>query len=449
MTIQAPLPRGIKGSKVFPKQTEYLVNLIPAEWGLMSRPALTLVAEIIGQPRGLFVYSNTLYSVFGSSLYSGTTGPIAIGSIAGSADIRVARGATQAAIATGSTAYTLTTDGALAAITDPDLPACKDVTRIRGRFVWVPTDGESLIFSEVDQAGVLGPASRFDAESYPDLNVAVENVKNDLLALNEESVEPFRDVGPEDFPFVPVSNAVLSVGYVGGKILTKDSIIFLGKDKDNGYAFYLIADGLPQIISNATINESLNQDYSRDELASVRAQRFNWRGVDCYVFSFYDKTLIYANGNWNYLDQGIIAPTRFGTFDYYHAVLLGSTWYLQAADGIYKLTDAHADTKGDFARQFTTFARSKLKGRMTVSYVELENLQGTTSTPGSIGLSLSPDNRKWSSPLYRNLSEIGRYTDRLRWYSAGGLGMYEGMIALNVYTTDPIEFSAENMMIEI
>ena len=364
-------------------------------------------------------------------------------------DVRVARGFTQVAIATGTTAYTLSTADALAPVTDTDLPACKDVTRIRGRFVWVPSDGSSLIFSEVNDAGNLGPASRFDAESYPDLNVAIENIKNDLYALNQESIEPFRDVGPEDFPFVPVSNAVMSVGYVAGKILTKDSLIFLGKDKDNGYAFFIISDGLPQIISSAPINEMLNQDYNREELEGVRAQRFNWRGVDCYVFSFYDRTLIYAGGNWNYLDQGINSAAVRSTFDYYHAVLLGSTWYLQAADGIYKLTTEKSDTKGDFARQFVTYARSPQKARFQSNYVELENLQGTTNLKGSIGLAVSRTPGVWSPQLYVDLAEIGRSNDTLRWSSMGGLGQYDGWMGLNVYTTDPIEFAAENLLVDI
>lgn len=447
--IQVPLPKTIKGSKVFPKQTEYLVNLIATDGGLISRPALTRVASLTGQPRGMFVYNNKLYSVFGGSLYSGTESPVLVGAISGAEDVSVARGFTQAAIATGGTAYTLSLAGALASITDPDLPACKSVTRIRGRFVWVPTDGESLIFSEVDQAGNIGPSSRFDAESYPDRNVAVENIRDDLYALNEESIEPFRDVGTEDFPFVPVTNSVISVGYVGGKILTKDSILFLGKDKDSGYAFYVLGSGVAEAISPPTINEMLNRDYTRDQLAGVRAQRFNWRGIDCYVFSLSDRTFLFQNGYWSYLDEGVISPTRFSSLPYFHAVLLGATWYLQSSDGIYKLTDAKEDTRGPFARQFTTYARSTLRQRMSLKWVELENMQGTSLAAGSVGLSLSKNNQIWSNPLYANLAPIGRYNDKLRWSALGGLGMYDGLIAMNVYTTDPIEFSADNMLMEI
>src|SRR5690349_16038051 len=238
--MMIPLPKTIRGCKVLPKQQEYLLNLINIGDKLVSRPAITQVTEKAGEPRGLFVFKGILYGIWGDKLYRDVA-LNEVGAVGGAGLARQAGGFNHAVIVTGTAGanYTLL-DSALTPIADPDLPACVDVTAIDGRFLFTPENGDPIIYSDVGDGGVIGPLSFFDAESLTDGNKLVENIKNDIFVGGEAPFERFRNNGPTTNPFLRVPNAMVSVGYVGGKVATKDSMIFLGKDKDAGYAFYLL-----------------------------------------------------------------------------------------------------------------------------------------------------------------------------------------------------------------
>jgi len=444
--MQIPLPKGIRGSKVVPKQTEYLHNLMNVGGRIISRPAVTQLVSTLGAPRGQFEFNGTHYAIWGTKLYSRAGAVLTeVGTILGADLVRFAAGFTQMAIVTGVAGgnYTLTTAGVLTAIADPDLPACIDVTEIDGRFVFVPADGGPLIYSDVGDAGAIGSLSFFDAESLPDLNKAIENIRNDIFALGADSIERFRDVGPDTAPFQRVNNAQIEVGYVGAKIKTKDSLLFVGKDKGNGYGIFLFSEGTAQLVSPDVINELLNRDYTPAELAAITAQRFNWRGADCYVFGLPNLTLLLQGGEWSFVDNGLRTLLERGTWDFFNALLFDGTWYVQGTDSLNTLDDASADTAGKFARKILTYARSGEEAVFTLAYVELGVAQGVGA--GTVGLSLSRNGKLWSNPSYRSMSVVGNYDQRLRWQPIGGLGRFDGYAGLLWYTTTDVEIAADSI----
>jgi hypothetical protein len=445
--MMIPLPKTLRGSKVLPKQSEYLHNLLNTGDRIVSRPAVqnVLAAPNGGEPRGAFEYFGVYYAVFGDKLYR-TTALVEVGTIGGAGQIRFAGGFNHLVIVTGTAGanYTVTPAGALAAIGDPDLPACIDVTFIDGRFVFIPADGGPAIWSEVGDGGNIGALSFFDAESQPDENRVIENIRNDIFIGGTESFERFRNTGPVASPFVRVQNAVVSVGYVGGKIKTKDSMIFVGKDKDAGYAFFLFSEGTAQPISTDVINELLNLQYTPAELAAVRAQRFNWRGTDCYAFEMPDRTLLFHDGKWDYVSRGVLGPRQLGTWAFFNATLHDGIWYVQGVDGLSKLAVAAEDTVGKFQREILTFVRSADDGVLAPGYLELGVANGLGAA--TVGLSLSRNGKLWSDPYYRSMSAIGEYDKKLCWQPLGGLGRFDGFMGVNLYTTAAVDLAADSMV---
>lgn len=440
--IQIPLPRTITGSSKTPKLQQHLINLIYAQGALLSRPACIRVKGVNGTPRGQFKWDGVQYSVFGNKLYSGTD-LTEVGEINGTGKISFAVGYNAVAIATGNSNYTF--NGTLTAISDPDLPACRDVTRVDGQFIWTPLDGDALLFSEVDDAGNIDSLSFFDAETLPDKNRITVNIRNTLVVCGEDSIEPFRNVGTVSNPFVRVGNAIISVGYVGGVIETRDSFLFLGKDKDGGYAIYAYSAGSAAPISTDPINEMLNNDYTLEQLQTVEGQRFNWGGVDCYVFSLPDKDLIFSGGetaNWNYLVSGTEDPHVIEPWGYRNAFHFNDTWYVQRSDGLYKLTDDDADTFGNFGRGIQTYIRAGDDRPLLLAYLEMSIYHPITT--GSVGVSVSKDGVLWSDIYYRNTGV--NFDNRLRWQPSGGFGLYEGYVGLFFYTTDNVRFSVDNIV---
>lgn len=446
MTTPVPLPKTIKASKVLPKQSEYLANLINIGGVIVSRPSLTMVTAKSAAPRGMWVFNSELYSVFGDKLYRGTA-LTEVGTIAGTAPVNHDIGFTECAIAATSANYTLSTANVLTTITDPDLPLSRDVTRVDGRFVWTPADGSPLAFSDVNYAAEVRSLSFFDAEVLPDPNLGTENIRNDLFVFGAQTIERFRNIGPQDSPFVRVPNSVVEVGYVGGKIKTKDSVIFLGQDRDNGYAFFIFAEGTAAAISGPAINERLNSEYTVAQLEAVTGQRFHWRGADCFAFSLPDRTYLFQSGQWSYIDSGITGLEGFAAFEGKYSTLFNGTWYMQTDEGLVKFDETtHEDWSGPFSRRLRTFARSSDESVFSVSHLELGISQGISSNAGTVGLSLSKNGKLWSPVFYRDIAALGNYDERLRFQRAGGLGRYDGYMGLTLYSTDDIEIAADSMV---
>ena len=444
MTMQVPLPRGISGSLATPKLEEYTLNQIFSQGALVSRPACELVTSVTGSPRGLFERGGKLCSVFGQTMYTGTTSLTSVGTVKGTGKIGTAKGFNHTAIATGNTNYIF--DGTtLSATTDVHLPVARSVAYVDRRFVWVNADGEAIFYSEVGNADNVLATSFFDAETLPDENRLALNIRNDVFIFGVNSIERFRNVGTSSAPFVRVNNSIVSVGYVGGIVQTRDSFIFLGWDKEGGYQFYIHADGGAVPVSTDAINEILNTQYTKEQLETVSGQRFNWRGVDCYAFEMPDRTFIFSGGspsNWGYLSSGTPIDLNYDRWGYQNAKLFNDTWFVQKSDGLYKLTTADSDTSGDFSRGFKTFMRVGDESVFTLSTLELSLAQNIETS--TVGLSLSKDGHLWSDVMYQDTG--GEYVNRLRFMAPGGLGRYEGYAGIIIRTTSNVPFSLTNMV---
>jgi len=440
-----PLPETIRWSQLVPKQTEYLLNLLKIGAVVVSRPATELVTAKLDEPRGLFEFGGVLYGIWGDKLYRDTALNL-VGDIGGIGQTAYAGGFNHAAIVTGTAGANYTVAGSvLTPIADPDVPACRDVEHIDGRFVYVPTDGSPALWSEVGDAANVDPLSFFDEETQPDGNTAVIAIGGDLRLMGAETIGRFRNVGPAENPFQWVRGGTIDVGFVGGKVRARESCLFVGKEKQAGYDIYAFADGKTQPITTPAIKEMLNRLYTPAQLAAVRAQRFNWRGADCYVFEFPDRTLLFQGGLWHYIDSGLTGVAKLGTFRYYNATLFNGTWYVQGTGGLYRLTDAHQDSAGKFSRQIVTFARSGEEAPFDLGELELALANGVGE--GTVGLAISRDGAQWGDPWYRDTGAVGARTQRLVWNPPGGLGSFDGYAGLALYATADVEFAADGLVV--
>lgn len=441
--ISVPIPAGISGSIQTPKLQEALYNVIRSQGVLISRPACELVTAISGEPRGFFVWKDELYSVFGKSLYKG----IALAKesdIKGSGPISKAVGHNEIAIATGNTNYRF--DGSLKTVDSSALPVSVSVAMVNNRFAWVPKDGRFVYYSGVLDASDVSTTSFFDAETLPDSNKFALTVGNDLYIFGDDSIERFRNVGTNDQPFVRADGSVIPIGYVGGLVESRNGFIFLGKEKEGGYQFYLFSQGSVSPVSTDAINEILNSDYARSQLEACQAQRLNWKGVDCYVFSLPDRDFVFSGGNppsWGYFMSGTPGVDNLASWGYKNAILFKDEIYVQKLDGLYKLTSSSEDSTGDFSRGFKTFARIDNESQFVINYLDLKVSQQIKT--GSVGISMSRDGVDWSPVMYRSTG--GRRDAILRFRPSGGLGRYDGYAGISVYTTQDATFTLENMVL--
>ena len=494
--MQVSPPTTIMGSEFTPKLQSYNINQISTQGALLQRPAcevlfrslseganttVTTVIDYSGvTARGLIHFQNPinpnatnewLFAVWGTTIYklgldgNGNPEYINLGTIDGTERISYAVGYNGIALCGGESCYfiskdTLTLTDLSAA--DADLPDSIDVSRVDGRFVWTPTTGGVLVYSEVNDAGNIDALSFFDAETLPDGNKATVNINNDLFVLGSESIERFRNVGTSAAPFLRVNNSIISVGYVGGLIETKDSFGFLGKDKDGGFAFFVYSSGGVQKISSDKVTEDLNLNYSLTDLETCHGQRFNWGGVDCYVFTLSDKDYLFnVETGWSYISSG--TDFSSGLWGYSSAkkinysFAISDGWYLQGEDGIYALTTGNNDiTRGgdtntdannfsddSFIRGFQLSIREPSETVFTPSKVDV-GIEHTT-TDSTVNLSVSHDGSTWSTNFPQT---TGTSTEnKLVFAPMGGLGLYDGYVGIRVSSISNIAFSVENMNI--
>ena len=489
--MQVSPPRTIMGSQFTPKLQSYNINQISTQGALLQRPAAEFLLTssrnhvlgvptgsaydyvVSGDPRGTFeilpnstASEQTIYGVWGDDVYRHTyvltsivyeklTMPAVLG---GTGRISSANGNGVVAFCGGGKCFYIT-DADIdtpVEITDVDLPDCVSVSWVDGRFVWTPTDGSPLIYSDVNDVTSYDALSFFDAETLTDLNAWTVNLNNDLFVLGTDSIERFRNIGSAEAPFLRVNNSIISVGYVAGAVESKDSFLFLGKDKGGGYAFFMYSSGRADKISSSKVTEDLNLNYTIEELLAVHGQRFNWGGVDCYVWTMSDKDYLFnVETGWSYVAAG----TTFGSglWGYGGAIKWRDVWYAQGARGFYELTIGDQDTvrfaddslesvdptATPFIRGFQLSVREPTESVFTPSKVDV-GIEHTT-TDSTLNLSVSHDGSTWSTNFPQT---TGTSTEnKLVFNPMGGLGLYDGYLGVRVSSTDNVALSIENLNI--
>lgn len=470
-----PLPKGIVGIDATPKAKESLTNLFLHENHLIQVPGvefkqpLTIISDASRgavnwtTPVALEV-SERIFYVSGDSLFSivsPTSSPGIKGTVEGTADCVFAVGFNfLVVIVKGGKGYSLSAGGSqLEEITTNYLPS-DSVDYIDGRFVFVPTDGSPVFYSEIDDPQTILALNFFDAEELPDSNRFVINVSNQLYIAGTESTEIFRTTADANNPFIRRSGGRVDVGYTGGGLRFLGSYAFIGRRRGEAFQIYFMQSGNVATLSNSAINEILNRDYTETELRNVNAFTFEWMGQPVIGWNLPDRTICYSAGNWFYMDSGVdsvVSQWRgrdvvFG-FDRY---FVGDNTGNELGQYFMGFLDDIPTFWGDrFEYEMQTFIRSVEK---TPSYslksLELDCLTGQKYKDNdgdfvsyTIGLSLSRDGRGYSDYSYRDLGVTGEYNIRIRW--AGGLGRYDSLTGIKIRGTGDVKFSTEGLEAEI
>ena len=448
-----PFPNGFEGSENLPKTNQVLQNCFNnGKDRILSRPGIFLLNTTNKVARGQFEWNESLYQVVSEDLIkitNTTTGAFSVvGTIVGPDPIETAVGFNHIVIVVrGGKSYTL---DKLDVLTDTSVnanfEAFVDVAHINGRFVYIPSNGDPAKFSDIGAGGTIGVTSFFDAEELPDKNNACFNLNNTLYIMGEDSIELFRDTGASPNPFTRVPGALIKNGYIGGLLEYDDTFVFIGKKKGQNAGIFAVGSGEAPKISNERIDLIL-AGYTNTELSEAIPGRIIWRGYDISTFALRRDSFGFFNGNWFLLDtvfNGISKPWGAG--------------YIQAFDREY--FTAFSDKIGKFSKINTDYGEpiTKILGlgaqqgdgdRVKAQSLELGLSQGFNSAVGSVSLRMSRDNVLFGPEIFINLGAIGEYSEKLKWAPPGGLGSYEGFFGFEIYTAEDIDFSLDQIVMDI
>ena len=447
-------PAGFEGSENLPRTKRTVQNMWNnLEGRMIARPGIQLISTTAGGvARGSFEWNGSLYVVVSQELRKITnleTGASSlIGTIAGPEPIESAVGFNDAVIIVkGGASYTLSKTDTLTDTSGEDnFEPFIDVAHLNDRFIYVPSSGLTVKFSDVGAAGTIGGLSFFNPQVLPDISNGVFTFRNDLYICGTDSIEIFRDTGASPNPFVRLEGGGIQNGLIGGILEYNNTFLFLGREKGQDFGIYGLNGGEAPKVSNERIDLILST-YTLLELSEVIPGRFKWRGYDIATFTLRRDSFGFFRGNWFLLDtviEGISRPWSAGFITQFQG-----EYFTAFSDRFGKFANINTDYGEPITRRLGTAIEQPDTDYFRLQSIELGISQGFDVDQGTLALFLSEDNVIFSEPIYQVLGEIGEYDKKLIWNYAGGLGNYRGFLAFEFYTREDIVASDDYIVLEI
>jgi hypothetical protein len=332
------------------------------------------------------------------------------------------------AIASGGRLYYW--NGTLTQVTDPDLGIVLDVVWVDGYFM--TTDGEYLIVTELSDPTQVNPLKYGAAEADPDPIVALLKLRNEVYALNRNTIEVFDNVGGDLFPFARIDGAQIQKGVIGtfGCCVFMEQVAFLGSGRNEQPGIYLGANATATKVSTQEIDDLL-MGYTEAQLATVKLEARNDKNHQHLYVHLPDRTIVFDASASRALSNPVwfTLTTTAGGFAQYRArnlVWVYDKWIVgdPQSGNLGYLTDTTGEHWGQVVRwEFgTLIVYNEGKGAL-FHELELVSLTGRVAVGKNpyISTSYSVDGLSWSQDRSISVGTTGNTKKRLTWFQQGNM----------------------------
>lgn len=418
-------------------RTSYPVNLVPVpkKSGISAgflRPGDGIVGNGTGPgvDRGGINWNGVCYRVMGTKLVTvASNGAVTVlGDVGGPVNTLVTMDYSfdRLAIASGGRLYYW--NGALTQVTDPDLGVVLDVVWVDGYFM--TTDGTSLIVTDLTDPTQVNPLKYGSSEVDPDPVVALLKLRNEVYALNRNTIEVFDNVGGDFFPFQRIDGAQVQKGVIGtfGCCVFVETVAFLGSGRNEEPGIYLGANATAQKISTQEIDQLL-LNYTEVQLATVKFEARNDRAHQHLYVHLPDRTIVYDAAASAELGEQVWFTLTTSTvgFSQYRArnlVWAYDKWLVgdPQSSAIGYLVDTTGEHWGQIVRwEFGTLIVYNESNGAIFNELELVSLTGRVAfgVDPIISTSYSVDGVAWSQDRPLRVGTTGNTTKRLAWFQQG------------------------------
>ena len=434
--MQIAILNGIYSDGVADFRTAYPVNMVPVpkEQGISKgylRPADGLISNGVGPgvSRGGINWSGVCYRVMGTKLVSvSAAGTVTtLGDVGGSGQVVFDYSFDRLGVASDGKLFYW--DGAtLTQVTDPDIGTVTTFCWVDGYFM--TTDGSSLVVTELNNPLAVNPLKYGSSEADPDPIKAILKLRNEVYALNRNTIEVFDNVGGDFFPFKRIEGAQIQKGVIGkhAACVFANAIAFLGSGRNESPAVYVGANASTIKISTREIDQVLT-GYSESELAYVILEARNDKAHNHLWVRLPDRTLVYDATASQVLDEPVwfqltSALHGYSAFRAKDLVWCYDKWLIGDATSNYVgyLSDAVSSHFGDIVRwEFGTMIVYN-EGRGAIFHeLELVCLTGRVAfgLDPQISTSYSVDGETWSQDKYVKVGKQGDRSKRILWLQQG------------------------------
>jgi len=438
--MQIPIVSGIYTDQGPDLRSSYPVNMVPVPkvQGISSgylRPGDGLVEQATGPgvDRGGILWNGVLYRVMGSKLVSiSDAGVITIlGDVGGTTELVVFDYSFDrlAVCSVGNFFYWSPTLG-LVQVTDPDLGTVLDFAWVDGYFM--TTDGTYLVVTELSDPLQVNPIKYGSSDADPDPIVAILKLRNEIYAINRNTIEVFDNAGGSLFPFERIEGAQIQKGAVGTQAccVYQETIAFLGSGRNAAPAIYIGANAMATKLSTQEVDEILST-YTDAQLAQVKLEARNLKAQQLLYVHLPDRTLVYDAASSQALQQQVwfVMTSSIVDFAQYRArnfVWAYDKWMVgdPTSTKIGYCVDTIATHWGETVRwEFgTTIVYNEGKGAL-FHQLELVALTGRVAlgTNPWISTSYSYDGQAWSQDRAIQIGSTGQTQKRLVWFQQGNM----------------------------
>jgi len=436
--MQIPILNGIYTDNTPELRTAYPVNLVPVpkQSGISNgflRPGDGIVSNGTGTgiDRGGVNWQGELYRVMGTKLVeiSSAGAVTTLGDVGGPTSELVTFDYSfdQLAIASGGRLY-YWNGSTLTQVTDPDLGVVLDVVWVDGYFM--TTDGEFLIVTELSDPTQVNPLKYGSSEVDPDPVVALLKLRNEIYALNRNTIEVFDNVGGELFPFARIDGAQIQKGVVGtfACCVFIERIAFLGSGRNEAPSIYVGAAAVAQKISTQEI-DNLLLEYTEAQLALVKLEARNDKNHEHLYVHLPDRTVVYDSSASEALQTPVwftltTALVGFAQYRARNLVWVYDKWMVgdpQSSNIGYLVQDTGHHWGERVRWEFGTLIVYNEGNGAIFNELELVSLTGSVAlgTNPFISTSYSLDGRSYSQDKFIAVGLIGNTRKRLAWFQQG------------------------------
>ena len=435
--MQIPILNGIYTDNGPDIRTSYPVNLVPVpkKSGISNgflRPGDGLVANGTGPgiDRGGINWNGVCYRVMGTKLVTvASNGAVTVlGDVGGPVNTLVTMDYSfdRLAIASGGRLYYW--NGALTQVTDPDLGVVLDVVWVDGYFM--TTDGTSLVVTELTDPTQVNPLKYGSSEVAPDPVVALLKLRNEVYALNRNTIEVFDNVGGDFFPFQRIDGAQIQKGVIGtfSCCVYLETVAFLGSGRNEQPGIYIGANAQAQKISTQEI-DMLLLNYTEAQLATVKLEARNDKNHQHLYVHLPDRTIVYDAAASEALGEQVWFTLTTSTigFSQYRArnlVWAYDKWLVgdpQSSTIGYLVQDVGSHWGQIVRWEFGTLIAYNEGNGAIFNELELVALTGRVElgVDPIISTSYSVDGLAWSQDRPIRVGTTGSTKKRLAWFQQG------------------------------
>ena len=433
--MQIPILNGIFTDSGPDFRTSYPVNMIPVPKsnGISEgflRPADGLVANGTGPgvDRGGINWNGICYRVMGSKLVTvSSTGAVAIIGDVGNNNKLVTMDYSfdLLAIASNDRLYYYSPSTGLNQVTDPDLGIVLDVVWVDGYFM--TTDGESLVVTELSDPTQVNPLKYGSSEIDPDPVVALLKLRNEIYALNRNTIEVFDNAGGDLFPFQRIEGAQIEKGIIGthGCCVYLESIAFLGSGFNEAPGIYLGGNAKASKISTQEIDQIL-LEFTEEQLATVKLEARNDKAHEHLYIHLPDRTLVFdasatqdlGQPVWFVLTSSLAGLSQYRAQNFvwcYDKWLVGDPTNTNVGYMVRNISSHYGQkVRWEFG---TTIVYNEGRGAI-IQNLELIGLTGSAAygVEPTINTSYSTDGQTFSQQKFINAGLTGQRAKRLVWF---------------------------------